>query len=305
MSVKPKLICIVGATASGKTGWGIELSKIFNGEVVSADSRQIYKKMDIGTAKPKRSEKIKDGYVVEGVPHHLIDVVDPGEEFTLAEFKQQATSVINDIVARGKVPFLVGGTGLYVRAVIDNLDIPSVAPNKKLRRSFETKTLPELVALLANIDPETVRVIDIHNPRRVIRALEVAITTGESFLRQQKKNEPLYETLQLGVEIEREKLYERIDMRIDAMMAEGMLKETKKLLAQKYVTTLPSMSSIGYRELTAHLQGKITLDEAVDAFKKNTHHYARRQLTWFRKDKRIEWVPSVAEAVERVRQFIS
>jgi tRNA dimethylallyltransferase len=288
----PSLIVILGATASGKTKLAIELAKKYNGEIISADSRQVYKKMDIGTAKPIgkwESYCETAAYMVEGVPHYLIDIVDPGEIFSVSNFKQLALERIDDILKRGKTPFIVGGTGLYIWSVVDNLILPDVAPHKKLRNGLEDKSLDELVVLLKKLDPESAKVIDLNNSRRVIRALEVNIMTGGSFIEQKQKNPPLFNALQIGLSVEREKLYERIDKRVDEQISAGLVGEVEGLIKQKYSFSLPSMNGIGYRQIGAYLNNEMDLEKAIDLVKRDTRHYARRQLTWFRRDKRIEW----------------
>ncbi len=287
----PKVIFIVGPTASGKTTLSIVLSKKFNGEIVNADSRQIYKEMDIATAKPIRDtgKQKKNQFVSQGVVHHLMDFVKPSESFTLADFKKQANLIIAEILSRGKLPIVVGGTGLYVWSLIDNLNIPKVKPNIKLRESFDLKTLDELVKLLKNIDSETAKKIDLKNRRRVLRALEVAISSGESFVSQTTKSKPLYDALQIGMKCDREKLYQNINNRVDQQVQSGLLEETKKL-AKKYYWDLPSMSSIGYKQIGNYLRGEISLEAAIELFKRDTRHYAKRQETWFKRDKRIVWI---------------
>lgn len=305
----PKIVVILGPTASGKTDLGLALAKKFDGEVVNADSRQVYKEMNIGTAKPAgewrasedssslrqlaelaRNDNIPKRYLVENIPHHLMDIVAPDAEFTLADFKQHAQAAIADILSRGKLPIVIGGTGLYIWSLVDNLEIPRVAPDTRLRAELEKKSPEELVAMLKKIDPESAETIDTKNPRRVLRALEVAITSGESFVSAQKKGAPLYDALQIGIDWPREELYRRIDERVDRQMDRGLLEETKTL-AQKYAWELPSMSGIGYRQLGYFLRGEIPLAEAVEILKRDTRRYAKRQMTWFKRDKRIHWLP--------------
>ncbi len=309
MDQLPKIIVIVGPTASGKTGLGIALAKKFNGEVVSADSRQIYKKMDIGTALPKGEWKwrgLSRVYMVEGIPHFMMAVTDPGKELTLADYKERATGYINDMLKRGKLPIVVGGTGLYVWAIVDNLSIPKIAPNKKLRKSLEAKPLSELRTLLEKLDPATFAHIDIKNPRRVLRALEVVILTGESFVAQQRKMPPLYQALQIGIRWEPDVLAQRIAERVTNQFAEGFVDETKALVKQKYGWHLPSMTSIGYRHLHAYLDGTCTIQEAEAAIEAETRQYAKRQMTWFKRDERIHWIhgDDVEAAQKIIAQFM-
>lgn len=306
-----KIIVIVGPTASGKTALSLELAKEFNGEIINADSRQIYKEMDIGTAKPTNelkveSKKLKDKkreYIVNGVRHHLMDIVRPDEKFTLAHFKNMAVEKIKDILNRKKIPIMVGGTGLYVRAVVDNLDIPKVAPDTTLRRELEKKNLVELVKQLRNTDPVTAAKIDLKNPRRVIRALEVVLLSEDSFVEQQKKLPPLFNALQIGLEVPREILNERINSRVDEQINDGLVNEVKKLSA-KYAWNLPAMSGIGYKQVGYYLRAEMSLLEAIEMIKRDTRRYAKRQMTWFKKDKRIKWVKSAVEAKKLIKKFL-
>ncbi len=285
----PKIIVILGPTASGKTDLGLALAKKFNGEIVSADSRQVYKKMNIGTAKPA-GEWVKGAYIVDGISHYLMDIIDPGESFSLADYKERAMDAIKDILSRKKLPIIVGGTGLYVRALVDNLDMPKVAPSKKLRKELAKKTLPELAAMLLKIDPATAKKIDLKNPRRVLRALEVFILSGESFLTQSTKSNPVFDVLEIGIDWPREELYARIDARVDKQMEDGLLEETEMLVKKKYNWDLPSMSGIGYKQMGFYLRGEATLAEAVAILKRDTRRYAKRQMTWFGSDKKIKWI---------------
>ena len=301
----PKIIVILGPTASGKTDLGLRLAKKFNGEIVSADSRQVYKKMNIGTAKP--AGVWKKNYIVDGVPHHLTDIVDPGESFSLADYKGLAMSAIKDILSRKKLPIIVGGTGLYIRAIVDNLNIPKVAPSKKLRKELAKKTLAELTAMLLKIDPMTAKKIDLKNPRRVLRALEVFIMSGESFSVQSTKSNPIFDVLEIGIDLPREELFARINARVDEQMASGLLEETKALLKQKYDWALPSMSGIGYKQMGFYLRGEATLDEAVAILKRDTRRYAKRQMTWFRSDKKIKWIknPNLKSTQGLIKKFLA
>jgi len=311
----PKIIAIVGPTASGKTGLSLALAKEFNGEVINADSRQVYTRMDIGTDKPageyvfppgEKGKRKKSGgmFIAEGVPHHLVDIVDPGAEFTLADFKTRAQAAIDDILKRGKLPIMVGGTGLYIWSIVDNLDMPKVAPNKSLRRCLEEKSLPELVRLLKLSDPEAAERVDLNNPRRVLRALEVWILTGESFAKQQKKSAPIYDVLQIAYDLPKETLKQRIEERVGQQLDRGLVGETKSLVARKYGWNLPSMSSIGYRQIGYFLRGEMSLEQAVECLKRDTRRYAKRQLTWFKRDKRINWIKEESQARELVNKFL-
>ena len=283
------LIVILGPTASGKTKMAIELAKIFNGEIVSADSRQIYRGMDIGTDKVK-AEK------TSGIPHYLIDIINPDQEFSLAQYKKMAIEKIKEIQKRNKTPFLVGGTGLYIQAIIDNLTIPSVKPDLKLRHQLEEKNLSELQAMLKKLDPKSFEKIDLNNPRRLIRALEVCLKTGRPFSEQTKKGQPLFNFIEIGIKIPSEEADEKINQRVDWMIKNGLIDEVKNLI-KKYSLDLPAFSGIGYREIIQYLQGKISLDEAIQEIKIHTRQYAKRQMTWFKKDHRIKWVKNLDEAI--------
>lgn len=293
MDTLPKIIVIVGPTATGKTDLGILLAKKFNGEVVSADSRQIYKKMNIGTGKPTgewTGENSRRVYLVAGVPHHLIDIFEPNQAVSLADYKSLAQKCIDDIIRRGKLPIIVGGTGLYIWSVVDNLDLPHVAPNKEFRKSLENKSLGEMVTMLEKIDPVSLARIDVKNPRRVIRALEVATISGKSFHDQRRIAPPIYNPLQIGILWKPEELHEQITRRIDAQFAAGFIDEVKALLTENYGWELPSMTSLGYKQIGSYLRGECSLAEAVADTKHETRNYAKRQLTWFRRDQRIIWV---------------
>jgi tRNA dimethylallyltransferase len=297
------LLAIVGPTATGKTGLALALAERLAGtvgaDVVSADSRQIYRLMDIATAKATPVERAR-------LPHHLIDVVWPDESFTLAQYQAAANAAIVDIWQRGRLPLLVGGTGLYVRAVIDGLAIPAVAPNAKLRAELEALAAAQgpsaLYERLAALDPVAASHMDPTNVRRLVRALEVCIETGRPFSEQQRRRPTPYRPLLLGLNMERAALYARADARIDAMLAAGLVEETQALVARGYSWSLPAMSSLGYREIGAYLRGETTLPEAVARFKLATHKYIRRQLTWFRPDARITWLDAALPPVTLAEQ---
>lgn len=308
-SVKlPKLLVLLGPTTAGKTEWGLRLAKEFTGEIICADSRQVYKKMDIGTAKPKGEWKrngLRKSFMIEDVPHHIIDFLDPGKKFSAAEYRDRALKYTKIAYKGGRIPIISGGTGLYIQSVTDNLHFPRVAPNYKLRKSFETKSIGELVQLLKNIDPAALTMIDTQNIRRVIRALEVCIMSGEPFSKQRLKGDPLFEVLQVGIEVDRMALDKRIEERINKMIDAGLVQEIRGLLNQKYSWELPSMSGIGYRQFRKYFEGQHTLQEAIDLLKRDTRHYARRQLTWFNRDKRIKWVKTYEEARELIKKFLT
>lgn len=304
---KPKLIVLMGPTACGKTNWSLRLAKKYNGEIISADSRQIYTQMNIGTAKEPGEWKwsgLRRTYFIQDIPHHLIDFLDPGKKFTVAHFRDKALKYVKLSFKNKRQPIVVGGTGLYISALIDNLQIPRTPPNKKFRESLDEKSAEELFKLLQEIDPESAKKIDKNNKRRVIRALEVSILSGEKFSDQKLRGEQLFEVLKIGIEVDRDELYSRIDKRIDEMMDKGLLKEVKRLLSKKYSWELPSMSGIGYRQFKDFLEGRQSLEGAVESLKIDTKRYAKRQWTWFRRDKEIKWCKDYEEAEKLVEDFL-
>ena len=299
----PNLFVIVGPTAAGKTALAIELAQRFDGEIISADSRQIYRRMDIGTAKPTREERAR-------APHHLIDIVDPDEFYTLARYQADAYAAIDDTLcaARGKQPFLVGGTGLYVRAVVEGLRIPRVPPDKELRAQLEAQDGMALYERLRALDPDAAARINPRNVRRTIRALEVCLTTGARFSELGRAEPPPYRIAHIGLTMSRPELYARIDARVDRMMADGLLAEVETLAAQGYGWELPSMSGLGYRQIGEYLRGQVSLDQAVANVKRATRDFVRRQYAWFRlRDERIRWFENaeggeVARFIEAVKR---
>ncbi len=303
----PKLIVVLGPTASGKTGWSLRLAEKIGGEIIGADSRQIYKKMDIGTAKTEgewRRNGLRRSYMVGDIPHHMIDIIDPGKTFNVAEFRDKAMKYTKVAQKAGRIPMLVGGTGLYISALVDNFIIPRIEPNKQLRTSLEEKSLEELHALLDRMDQETAATIDRKNKRRIIRALEVCILSGEPFSQLKQKGEPLFDVLQIGMDVPKETLYERINERVDDMVKRGLVKEVELLRKQKYAWHLPSMSGVGYRQFRGYFEGTETLDDCIEILKRDTRRFARRQMTWFRRDKTIVWCKNYEEAEGYIQHFL-
>lgn len=306
-SEKKPLIALIGPTAVGKTELSLQLAEQLNAEIVSSDSRLFYRGMDIGTAKPTRDERAR-------VPHHLIDVSDPDDTWSLTRFQQAAFAAIDEIHARGRLPLLVGGTGQYVRAIVDGWQPPSVHPHPRLRQILEKWEQEEGTArlhqALQRLDPAAGAAIDPRNVRRVIRALEVIFTTGRPFSSQRRKGEPPYRVLMIGLTRPRPELYARVDARIEAMFAAGLLDEVRSLLEAGYSPDLPSMSSIGYRECAAVLQGQMTVDEAKARMRKLTRVFVRRQANWFRADDpAIRWFqagdPQALEKIlAEIRSFL-
>jgi tRNA dimethylallyltransferase len=293
----PSLICLVGPTGVGKTALAIELAEHLNGEIVSADSRQIYRGMDIGTGKPTPDQLTR-------ARHHLIDVVEPDQSYTLAEYQAAAYAAIDDIFARGKQPLLVGGTGLYVRAVTEGLQIPAVPPNPELRAQLEERAAREggdkLYEELKHIDPAAAAKIDPRNVRRTIRALEVYRSTGEKFSAAGKSEPPPFAVRRFGLTLPRDELYRRVDARVDEMIARGWLDEMRGLAA-KYDRALPALSSLGYPQMGAVLRGELTLDQAAVAIKHHTHRFIRHQYAWFRPaDLRLTWFTAAPATVTAI-----
>jgi len=284
---KPPLIVILGPTAAGKTEIAIQLAERLDGEIVSADSRLFYRGMDIGTAKPSIAERAR-------VPHHLIDVADPDETWSLAVFREAAREAIGGIHARGRLPFLVGGTGQYIRAVAEAWSPPQVQPDERLRSILgdlaATRTQLWLHERLRTVDPAAAWEIDPRNVRRTVRAWEVILVSGRRFSDQRSQTDSPYGLCQVGLNRPRAELYARVDARIQAMFAAGLLDEVRGLLAQGYSESLPSMSGIGYRECAAVLRGEMTVDEARAQMKRLTRVFVRRQGNWFKStDPAIHW----------------
>lgn len=287
-NVKRCLIAVVGPTAVGKTEFAIQIAERFEGEIISADSRLFYKGMDIGTAKPTKKD-------MERVPHHLIDIAEPDETISLSEYQELATKVIGKIHSRNRIPFLVGGTGQYVKAFVEGWQIPPQPPDIRLRKELTRwGTLIGASSLhqrLSVIDPDAAEIVDPQNMRRTVRALEVIFSTGKKFSVQRKKTPPPFGILMLGIKRERRELYQRIDCRVLQMISDGLLDETKTLLDQGYSPDLPAMSAIGYREMVNVLENRIPLDEAIMVIKRRTREYVRRQANWFKEsDENIHWI---------------
>jgi len=301
------LIAIVGPTAVGKSSLALSLAQSFNAEIVSSDSCQVYRYMDIGTAKPTREERAV-------VPHHLIDIVDPDDPFDLATYQKLAYSAINGIHGRGKPAILVGGSGLYVRAILSGYSIPDAPPDYELRARLQEKAkadgIDSIYDELKSIDAEAADKIDPRNVRRVIRAIEVYRTTGQPYSQTAKAVPPEYDMMTIGLNADRDQLYRRIDARVDSMMEAGLLDEVKKLTDRGYSLNLASMSSLGYKQIGQYLSGQTTLSEAVDKIKYETHRFARHQYSWFRlSDTGVKWF-DISETVkdstrDLVQRFLS
>lgn len=282
-----RLIAIVGQTATGKTALGIALARRLDGEIINADSRQVYRGMDVGTAKPSPAERAQ-------ARHWLIDVLAPDEPLTLSTFLELAHDAADDIWSRGKLPLVVGGTGQYIRALLEGWQVPKVPPQPALRAELEALAEREGADAvrdeLRRIDPASAETIDARNVRRMIRAIEVTRMTGRPFSEWGGKSEPDFGATVVGLRLPRDDLYRRIDERVDAMIRAGLFEEVRRLNAEGYGCGLPSMSSIGYREACQHLQGELSAGEAAARIKTETHRLARVQDTWFRNDPAIRWL---------------
>jgi tRNA dimethylallyltransferase len=284
------LIVIAGPTGVGKTDLSICVADKINGEIISADSRQIYRYMDIGTAKVEKEYRDK-------IKHHMIDIVDPNEEFSVADFKKNTMKIIEHVNGKGKIPLLVGGTGLYINSIVYDIDFTNVASNKEIREYYESISLKKgkqyLYELLLERDYETAKKLNINDTKRIIRALEVYDVTKIPMSKQNKdfrKPSTKYNLSMYLLYMDRSKLYDRINARVDKMIENGLIEEVKTLLKLGYKKNLNSMQGIGYKEIVDYLENRISLDEAVELIKKRSRNYAKRQLTWFKRDERYRWI---------------
>ena len=288
--MRNKIVVICGPTASGKTALSIALAKAFDGEVVSADSMQIYRRMDIGTAKPSLEER-------DGVPHYMLDVADPGEPYSVARYAKEAGEWVEDILARGKLPIVCGGTGLYIDGLLRGAEFqPSGADNglrEQLEGEWDTHGPEHMMARLAAVDPESAARLHLSDKRRILRALEVYLATGETITVHNARTKaipPRYDAVMIGLNTEpRQILYDRIDRRVGVMLEQGLLKEVRDLLEDGLLEGTAAQA-IGYKELLAHFRGEMTLDAAADLIRQKSRNYAKRQLTWFRRDERVRWI---------------
>ena len=304
-----QIICVVGPTASGKTALAVELAKIYDGEVISCDSMQIYKRMDIGTAKPTLDE-------MQGIPHHMIDVVEPTEDFSVSRYVEMATPILDDVLARGKTAVICGGTGLYVDALIKGNDFaptPSTGVRERLESRAKSEGMEALIAELAAVDPEALERSQ-GNPRRIIRALEVYLETGETITAHNLRTQaipPKYEARWLAVDfLSRQDLYDRIDLRVELMIKDGLLEEIQNLLAEGIPEKATAMQAIGYKEFVDALAGRATVEEAIASVQQSSRRYAKRQITWFKRNPAIRWLrrdkeTTGEEILSQARQFLN
>lgn len=296
MSTKPKLIVILGPTASGKTNLSIKLAKKISGEVVSADSRQAYKGMDIGTGKVTKKE-------MRGVPHYLLDIASPKIRFTVSQYQKLALRAINKIHKKNKIPFLVGGTGFYIQSVVDGIVIPKVKPDWKLRTKLEKKNTEELFKILKKLDPKRAKSIDKNNRRRLIRALEIVIKTKKP-VPLLKKEPPQFEVLILGIKISSDELKKLIRKRLLKRLKQGMVAEIKKLKKSGLSWKRLEEFGLEYRFVAQYLQKKLNYQEMIERIQKGSEHFAKRQMTWFKRDKRILWIKNYQGAEKLTQKFL-
>ncbi|MFH1392954.1 MAG: tRNA (adenosine(37)-N6)-dimethylallyltransferase MiaA [Patescibacteria group bacterium] len=292
----PKIIVVVGPTASGKSSLAVKIAQKFHGEIISADSRQVYEGMDIGTGKITKKEMAK-------IPHHLLDVANPKKQFTVAQYKRLAEKAIKKIIKRGKIPIICGGTGFYIQAITENISIPEIKPDAKLRTALEKKTTKELFSQLKKLDPRRSKNIDKNNRRRLIRALEIIIKSGKKV--PLLKSNPKYETLFIGVKRNMRELKESIKIRLLRRLKMGMVKEVINL--KKSGLSWQRLEDFGleYRYVAYYLQNKLSYDEMVEKLQKEIEHYAKRQMTWFNRNKKIRWIANSKQAAKLAKDFLS
>ena len=291
-----KLVVIVGPNASGKSDLAVKLAKRFNGEVVSADSRQVYKGMEIGTGKITKEE-------MQGISHHLLDVASPKRRFSVVQYQKKAIEAIKKIQRKGKLPILCGGTGFYVQAVVDGLVFPKVKPDWRFRKKLEQKSARELYKYLKKLDPERAKTIEKDNKRRLIRAIEIVLKTGKPVPKLQKQK--LFDVLMIGIKRNKKELKERIRKRLKKRLKQGMIEEVKKLKESGLSWKRLEEFGLEYRWIARYLQGKIDYQEMIEKLQKDIEDFAKRQMTWFKRDKRICWIQNYKEAEKLVRKFLS
>ncbi len=292
---KQQIIVIAGPTSSGKTALSLKLAKQFQGEIISADSRQVYRGMDIGTGKATKQEQRQ-------APHHLLDVASPKYEYNVAHFKRDAQQAIKKIHSKGKLPILVGGTGFWIQAVIEDLNLPTVKPNKLLRQQLAKKTTKQLFSQLKKLDPKRAQTIDPHNPYRLIRAIEIIKATGHPI--QPLKKQMPYQVLYLGIRLSQNKLFQRIDRRLTKRFQQGMIAEVRRLHRQGVSWQRLDDFGLEYRYISRYLRGQLTLSATKEQLRQASHHYAKRQMTWFNKNKAIHWISDTKQAILVINNFL-
>ena len=301
------IICIAGPTASGKTALAVELAKELHGEVVSCDSMQVYRRMNIGTAKPTREE-------MQGIPHHMLDVAEPWEDFSVSRYCELATPIVEDILSRGKTAIIAGGTGLYMDSLIQGnafAPFPSTGVRERLEAQADAEGMEARLAWLRSLDPDSAARLHLSDRKRILRALEVYLETGETITAHNRRTQalpPRFRPLWLGLDFaDRGELYRRIDLRVEEMLRQGLLEEIRELLASGIPPKCTAMQAIGYKEFVEALQGSLPVEQAVEEVKKSSRHYAKRQLTWFRRNKALHWLtrgPDSPEILEAARQIL-
>lgn len=292
--MKPKILVILGPTASGKSDLAVQLAKKFNGEIISADSRQVYKGMDLGSGKITKKE-------MRGVPHHLLDVANPKRTYSVSDYQKTAHRVIAEISSRGKLPIIAGGTGFYIQSVVDNISLPEVPPNKNLRKDLEKKTVDELFRILTKLDPKRADTIDPQNPHRLMRAIEIAKTLGEVPI---LKKEQKYDTLQIGIHTEMPLLEKNVAVRLAKRLKKGMVAEVETLHQAGLTWKRLENFGLEYKFIAQYLQEKISHEEMFELIRKESLNYAKRQMTWFNKDKRVKWISCNNEAEQLIKTWI-
>lgn len=297
---KPKIIVILGPTASGKSSLAVQIAKKFNGEVISADSRQIYKELNIGSNKITTAEQ-------NGIKHYLLDIVRPDQDYSLHDWQEDAFSAIAEIARHHKLPIVCGGTGLYLSSILQNYQLPKT--DLALRKELEQHSLAQLIKQLEISDPEILESIDTNNKVRVLRALEYVLAFKESLKSGQKSGDCAFDYLIFGIEPEREALYKKIEQRVDQMIDMGLVDEVKSIYQKYPDKNTPALSGIGYREIIQYLDKELTLEQAIDLIKKNTRHYAKRQMTWFRRMEKqgvkINWNLDIEDIEKIIKNFLN
>jgi tRNA dimethylallyltransferase len=298
---KRQVVAVVGPTGVGKSDFGVTLAERHAGEIVCADSRTIYRYLDIGTAKPSPDLRRR-------VPHHLLDLIDPDQPYSVALFQRAATSTIEDILGRGRLPILAGGTGLYVSGALDGLALPAIPPDSGLRATLEHRIraegLPAVAAELVRLDPAAAQMVDLQNPRRVVRALEVTLRSGRPFSAWRHRSPPPWDSLRIGLCLARPELYARINRRAAQQVAEGLVEEVRGLLARGYTPDAPGLHGLVYREFVRHVQGELSLEEALCLAQRATRRYAKRQLTWFRADPVVCWFEATPAGLQQAHAAV-